>query len=145
MNQFWVVEAKLQKQRQSKNDEQQEQRASDNPTAKVAEAITRPLLSRELSEEEKKKAGSMVHYTFGALVGGLYGMLNEATPVTRAGFGTAYAAAVWLAMDEGMVPAFKLSGPPTEYPLSQHLSGLGAHLVYGVTTEVVRRTLRAAA
>lgn len=149
MNQFWVVEAKLQKQTQSgsdeKNQQQQEQRASDNPTVKVAEAITRPLLGRELAQDEKKIAGSIVHYVFGALTGGVYGMLNEVMPHAHAGFGTAYAAAVWLGVDEGIVPALKLSRPPTGYSLSQHLSGLGAHLVYGVTTEAVRRTLRAAA
>jgi len=149
MNQFWAVQAKLQKQRQSAGDEagenQQRDRESDNPTVKVAEAITRPLLGRELSKGEKKTAGAVVHYAFGALVGGIYGMLNEATPAARAGFGLAYGAAVWLGADEGMVPALKLSPPPQDSTLSQHLGGLGAHVVYGVTTEAVRRALRAAA
>lgn len=150
MNQFWVVQGKLQKQMSSsesdeKNDQQQEQRASDNPTVKVAEAITRPLLHRELSKGEKKTAGSVVHYAFGALVGGLYGMLSEAMPAARAGFGIGYGTAVWLGADEGLVPALKLSKPPEEYSLSEHLSGWGAHLVYGVTAEAVRRGLHAAA
>ena len=146
MNQFWVVKAKLQKQMQPADGEtgesQQEERASDNPTVRVAEAITRPLLGRELSSDEKKTAGTVVHYAFGALVGGIYGMLNEATPAARAGFGIAYGAAVWLGADEGMLPALKLSGAPGKFPWSQHLSGLGAHVVYGVTTEAVCRAMR---
>jgi uncharacterized membrane protein YagU involved in acid resistance len=63
----------------------------------------------------------------------------------RAGFGLAYAAALWLAADEIMVPALKLSKTPDEYPLSKHLEGLGAHLVYGATTEGLRRALQWAA
>ena len=35
-----------------------------------------------------------------------------------------------------------LSKKPTEYPLSRHLSGLGQHLVYGATVELVRRGMR---
>jgi len=149
MNQFWTLQSKLkeqpgdQKGEQSENDQQQ--RASDNPTTKVAEAIARPLLHRGLSDSEKTTGGSIVHYAFGALSGGIYGLLSEATPAARAGFGLAYATALWLAADEGIVPALKLSPPPQESTLSEHLSGLGAHLVYGATTEAVRRTLRAAA
>jgi uncharacterized membrane protein YagU involved in acid resistance len=149
MNQFWVAQSKIEAQLQpSKHDarkQQSEQRESDNPTVKVAEAITRPILGRHLAQAEKKTAGSVVHYAFGALMGGLYGLLSEALPATRAGFGTAYGTAVWLGADEGMVPALKLSPPPQESSLKEHLSGLGAHLLYGATTEAVRRALRAAA
>jgi putative membrane protein len=49
---------------------------------------------------------------------------------------------VWLGADEIGVPALGLSGPPTQYPLSVHLYALASHLVYGFTTELVRRTLR---
>ena len=146
MNQFWAVQSSL-KQASDGSDakEQEQERASDNPTVKVAEFIVRPLLGREMAQSEKKIAGAVVHYAFGALVGGLYGILTEAMPAARAGFGTAYGTVVWLGADEAMVPALKLSPPPQEASLSQHLSGLSAHLVYGAATEAVRRTLRAAA
>ncbi len=41
-----------------------------------------------------------------------------------------------------MVPTLKLSKPPDEVPLSKHIEGLGAHLVYGATTEGLRRVLQ---
>ena len=148
MNQFWSLQSKLQEQMQKSgqpNSGEQEKREQDNPTVKVAEAIARPLLGRELSSGEKKTGGAIVHYAFGALLGGLYGILAEANHTARSGFGTAYGAAVWLGADEIMVPALKLSPPPQESPVSQHLSGFGAHLIYGATTEAVRRGLRAAA
>ncbi len=37
------------------------------------------------------------------------------------------------------VPLTGLSKPPTEYPLKDHASAFAAHLVFGVTTEGVRR------
>jgi hypothetical protein len=36
----------------------------------------------------------------------------------------------------------KLSKGPGEYPPRVHAMGLGSHLVYGLTTEIVRRALR---
>jgi len=148
MNQFWAVKARLQQQMQSSGDQesqnQQEEREENNPTVKTAETITRPQLKRELTKQEKKTGGSVVHYAFGALTGGVYGMLSEVMPAVSAGFGMAWGSAVWLGADEIMVPSLKLGGRPQAYPLSQHLSGLGAHLVYGLTAEAVRRTMRAA-
>jgi putative membrane protein len=44
--------------------------------------------------------------------------------------------------DEIAVPALGLSKSPREYPISTHLQSLAAHFVYGLTTEVVRRTVR---
>src|SRR5215831_9326800 len=53
-------------------------------------------------------------------------------------------AAVWLIADEIIVPALGLSKPPTKYPLSTHASSIASHLVYGMTTEIVRREIRRA-
>ena len=46
--------------------------------------------------------------------------------------------------DEIGVYAFGLSKPPTQYPISVHLYALASHLIYGLITELVRRTLRRA-
>jgi len=35
-----------------------------------------------------------------------------------------------------------LKKPPTEYPLSEHAYALASHLVYGLTTEMVRGAVR---
>ena len=49
--------------------------------------------------------------------------------------------------DEIAVPALGLSRKPTEYPLSSRSAwiGLASHLVYGVSTEAVRKGIRLAA
>ncbi len=70
--------------------------------------------------------------------------MAELTPFVTIGAGLPFGAAVWLAADEAAVPALGLSESPTEVPLSTHAYALVSHFVYGVTTEVVRRAIRAA-
>ncbi len=50
-----------------------------------------------------------------------------------------FGAAVWLVADDAVVPALGFSKAVTEYPLSTHAYALSSHLVYGLTTDVVRR------
>jgi putative membrane protein len=121
----------------------QEQGESEDATMKTANRVARVALHRELSKDEKKKAGPVVHYAFAATVGGLYGMAAEYLPAARLGFGTLFGAVLFAAADEVAVPAFGLSKPPTAYPISSHLFGLSSHLVYGAGTEAVRRVLAA--
>ncbi len=108
-------------------------------TALTAEMISESVLGSPLPPQKKKMAEPLVHYAFGALVGALYGGLATASPAITRGAGMLYGAAVWLLADEVAVPAFGLSKPPTEVSPAKHIEALGAHLVYGLTTEGVRR------
>jgi putative membrane protein len=114
---------------------------SEDATVKAAEKVSEGVFDHELTDEEKKLAGPAVHYAFGTLVGALYGGLAEVSPAVARGVGMPFGTAVWLAADEVGVPALGLSKKPTEYPVTVHASALGAHLVYGLTTDLVRRLL----
>ena len=85
----------------------------------------------------------MVHYAFGTLMGGLYGMAAEEWRPARWGEGTLFGTVLWFGSDEIAVPALKLAKPPQQYALKVHAGALASHLVYGFTTEMVRRALRA--
>lgn len=111
----------------------------EDATVKTAKAISEKLFDHKLTEEEKKWAGPAVHYGFGTVAGATYGVLSATMPMVRSGLGTAYGSAVWLAADEIAVPAFGLSQSPAETPLSSHVQALIAHLVYGLTTELMCR------
>jgi uncharacterized membrane protein YagU involved in acid resistance len=95
-----------------------------------------------LTNREKEIAGAAVHYAFGMGSGALYGVLAEAAPQVTKGAGLPFGAFVWLTADEGMVPLLGLSKGPTAYPLSTHVYALASHLVYGLTTEIMRRAVR---
>ena len=75
-------------------------------------------------------------------MGGVYGIAAEVAPEVCATLGLPFGAVFWLAADELTVPLLGLAKPPTEYPLSTHAYSLASHLVYGLTSEVVRKTVR---
>jgi putative membrane protein len=118
-----------------------QEQAAEDATVKVASQALR-LVGRTLDESDKPLAGTIVHYAFGALVGAVYGAVAEFVPRVTAGVGLPFGVAVWLGAHVITVPAVGLAEPPTRQPLSKEGREFGLHLVYGVTTEVVRRLLR---
>ncbi len=111
----------------------------EDATVKTAQKISSELLGHQLSAEEKKASGPIVHYAYGTSIGALYGGLAQKYETTKSGFGTAYGAAAWALGDEIAVPALGLGKRPSETPVSQQIQTLAAHLVYGMTLEGVRR------
>jgi hypothetical protein len=53
---------------------------SEDATVKVADGITRWLVHRPVPEDKKPLAANIVHYAFGAGVGGVYGGIAEVAP-----------------------------------------------------------------
>ena len=113
----------------------------EDSTVKVASAVVSSFGFR-LAESDKAKAGTVVHYAFGAGVGAVYGALVELAPIVRIGLGLPFGAAVWLGAHVITVPALGLALPPTRQPLSKEGEEFGLHLVYGLTAELARRLLR---
>jgi putative membrane protein len=150
MNQFSSGVSKVQ-QAWEKSDHHKQKPSDSKPsgssdeaaTALLAERISHAVLGRDLTDDEKAIAEPLVHYGFGTLAGGLYGLLAELTPLTTKGAGTAYATAMWFGGDEVAVPKLRLSKSASEYPASVHAEALASHLVYGLTAEGVRRGVRA--
>ena len=116
----------------------------DDTTIKTASAISEGLFHYTLTGAEKKFAGTAVHYSIGTGVGGLYGAAAEFATGVTTGAGLPFGAVFWLVVDEGAVPLLGLAKGPAEYPVSAHAYALASHLVFGVTAEFVRRTVRRA-
>ena len=123
--------------------DQEDEDATMKAAGKVAEAAR-----YHLSKEQKKKAGSIVHYAFGTGMGALYGTIVEVGPrklrchdlLSGVGLG----GVLFVGADEIAVPAIGRSKKPTEAPVSSHLYALASHIVYGLTTGAVRKVVRAA-
>jgi hypothetical protein len=116
----------------------------DNAAVRAGNAVAEFVFHKKLTKDEKETAGALAHYAMGATSGAIYGAVAEMVPGTTAGEGAPFGAAVWLVADEVIVPAIGLSRSGKEYPLSTHVYAFASHLVYGITTEVVRRTVRRA-
>jgi putative membrane protein len=114
----------------------------DNAAARTGTAVAEFVFDTKLTSREKHITGAVAHYAMGAASGAIYGVAAELSPATTLAAGLPFGAAVWLIADEGIVPAAGLSKGPTEYPLSIHAYALASHLVFGASTEVVRRAIR---
>jgi putative membrane protein len=139
MNQFQGVLAKAMPHQRNGS-----RRSNKEPaTVKIAETLSRRVFDHELAPKERARAGNAVHYAFGAATGALYGVLAEAKATSRLGFGTLFGSVLWFVADEIVVPRLGLSGPASDYTASTHASSWASHLVYGITTDLVRRGVRA--
>jgi uncharacterized membrane protein YagU involved in acid resistance len=137
----------LQQAVQSDEENREQQAHSDEPkedaTMKAADAIAHTVTGEHLSRAEKEEAGPIVHYAFGALAGGIYGGLAEYSSTVRSGFGTSFGGVLFSTADLLAVPVFDLGPSAADEPASALASPFAAHIVYGVTTELVRRIVRA--
>ncbi len=144
MSEFQALVTKIaETQEEPKKKKTKKEKEDDEPaTAKVAARISEGLFDHKLTKDEKKIADPAMHYAMGAASGMMYGVAAEIAPLTTVGAGLPFGASVWLVADDIVVPALGLSKPVTEFPFSTHLYGLSSHLVYGLTTDLVRRAVR---
>ena len=126
---------------QEKAQEQQQPQEEDT-TQKVASIVTQKVTGEPLSVRGRNIGGPVVHYAFGTLMGGFYGISAEYLPFANSGFGSLFGSALFLAADELSLPVLNLARWPDEEPASAQLEHWAAHLVYGASTELARRILR---
>lgn len=88
-----------------------------------------------LSDDERKKAGTRIHWALGIAAGAVYSAIkrDEASisPLRGLGFGTVF----WAVMDETVTPALGLTPGPKAFPLQTHARGLAGHLVFGASVD----------
>jgi hypothetical protein len=96
------------------------------------------MVGLQLTEQQLAVAAPIVHFSFGAAVGAVYGMyVARRGEWTRSGLGLG--TALWLTADEIAMPLLGLSRSTLRRPFEKHAQSLAAHFVYGVVTERVRR------
>jgi uncharacterized membrane protein YagU involved in acid resistance len=148
MNQFQHLWSRISEKQNGTEQQNKSQETSDEDATMKAAGKVAEIAGHPLSRGQRKKAGPIVHYAFGSGMGALYGALMEtgSRRVRRHALlsGLGFGSVLFAGADEIAVPALGLSGPPSHAPVSSHLYALASHAVYGVTTGVVRKALRAA-
>jgi hypothetical protein len=119
--------------------QQYRQPQSEPANYKAADAIARGTTGRAIPAADKPAAGAAIHYAFSGAVGAIYGAAAARTPDITAWGGMPFGATVWLIADEMGMPVAGLAKPPTDYPVQDHATSLASHLIFGATTEAVRR------
>ncbi|HEX7021697.1 MAG TPA: DUF1440 domain-containing protein [Trueperaceae bacterium] len=95
------------------------------------------LMGRELSDQQRKRYGTAIHWGIALAAGAMYGALRDRVPGLVAGRGLAFGTGFFLLVDEGANTLLGLTPPPQAFPWQAHARGLVGHLVYGVTTEAL--------
>lgn len=111
-------------------------------TEKAASAISENVFDHQLTKDEKPVASEAMHYAMGGTSGMIFGAASEVFPEASMGAGLPFGTAVWLIADDLVVPALGLSKPVSDRPLSENAYALSSHLVYGLTTNMIRRGIR---
>lgn len=97
------------------------------------------------SEETKSMLSNQVHWAYGLMQGGMYGLRHRDAGWPDISGGVRNGVLLWLIGDEFMVPALGLQGGPKQVSPVQHANRLGAHIAYGLgtaaTTQLLRRVL----
>ena len=120
----------------------QERSEDQNATELVAERAAELTIGRPLTRDEMSLAAPIVHYLFGISMGAVYGAAVEAIPSVNPLTGAAWGTVVYLGADTIGMPALGLSEGPQQYTPELYAQGFAAHVVYGVTTDVVRNVVR---
>ena len=101
---------------------------------------TRP--TGEILPPEKALAVQTVRWGFGAAVGAAYGAVAEYYPSATAKEGVTFGMTLEALTHKGALPALGFLVKPSAAPAPTSAAGITSHVVYGVTTEVVRNFVR---
>ncbi len=115
-------------------------RGGDTAYATAAESLAQ-MAGRDLSDEQKRRAGAGIHWATGIIAGAKYGLFRRYWPGVSAGFGLLYGTAFFLMMDELMNPVLGLTPGPAAFPWETHARGLAGHLTYGAVNEATLRLM----
>jgi hypothetical protein len=114
-------------------------RVDDRATALVSDAAAERMHA-PLTRERLRRLIPLVRYTFGMTAGAAYGLITGNSHA--ASTGAAWGAVLWVISDFVVLPALA-SSPPRD-PAGRTALSLTGHLVYGVTTGLVARSIRTA-
>lgn len=125
---------------ESQTDREREDAARPGAPYALAADKTADLLGLDLSDKNKQRLALIFHYGLAIQWAPVYAVLRRRTSLGSASAGLVTGAAMSLIADEMMTPALGFSAPNRAYPLSTHVRGLVAHLVFGLgvaaTTEL---------
>ena len=111
------------------------------PPAVLVDRVARTLGRGPLDTPTKLRGQNIVHYSFGALFGSVYGALAEAHPAAAAGAGTAAGASLYLASHGTALPLLRIQEPPWRLPRAAFAWELTSHLLFGLALELGRRSM----
>jgi putative membrane protein len=104
--------------------------------------LAEKVAGHSLNEPERKAATQGMHWTFGPVVGAIYGAAVEYEPGLAAKHGVAFGLGLNALTHEGVLPKLGLAPKPKQQPRQERWSEAATHALYGIVTEAVRKAIR---
>ena len=94
-------------------------------------------LGLQLPQKQQYVVGRSIHYFMGIAPGALYALKRDRFRQLGLWRGPLYGLSLFISFDEVIVPALGFASRPAAYPWQAHARGFIAHLILGLTTDVV--------
>ena len=115
---------------------------TDSPPVVLVDKASEIVTGTGLAEYQKEPAEKKVHWLFGLITGGLYGVAVEKDPTAAKGLGSKMGTALYGGTHASILPALDTEPWPTENKNSFVINEFVGHIAFGVTTELIRRQVR---
>lgn len=106
--------------------------SSDLPPRQITEEALESTGVENPSEEVVQPATLVAHYSYGAAMGAMFGLLNSGQRMNSCS-GTAFGVAVWSASYFGLLPALGSRARGTKQTFQQNATMFAAHLIWGAS------------
>jgi Protein of unknown function (DUF1440) len=110
--------------------------------SRSAEVIGERFSGGKLRVRQQKLGAALVHYFVAGSSGALYAVFvaRRGTTISKWA-GPLFGLAMWVVGNEIALPALDLTRKPTDYTFGERANALGEHIIYGLTTDRLYRTL----
>jgi len=105
---------------------------------KIVDDLSTKILGSPISRDHEALAEQLVNFPFGASIGAAYGYGKKDKDEFRVADGAILGATTWVTTHETSLPLFGLESKPKNIPVRLQANELVAHVLFGITTELVR-------
>lgn len=105
---------------------------------KILDDLSTKITGTPISIHNEAVAEQLVSIPIGASIGAAYGYGKRDKSEMRVADGMMLGASTWFSTHETSLPLLGLKEKPTEIPIKMQANELLAHVLFGITTEVVR-------
>lgn len=112
------------------------------PPPKIAVVQAEQATGSDLPPTAETAAASGMHWAFGTLAGGVYGIAAEFEPRVTGWHGAGFGLTLNKLMHKKVLPRAGMTEAPSRQPMQERISEWLSHAAYGLATETVRGIVR---
>ena len=105
---------------------------------KILDDLSTQITGSPISTKNEFLAEQLASFPFGASIGAAYGYGKKDKDELKLGDGAILGASTWITTHETSLPLLGLESKPVNIPIKMQVNELLAHVLFGITTELVR-------